>query len=163
MQRFLDNEHDVATRYPSRRTALLWLSLGGIWLTRAGSSEASDEAPGYRVIVHADNRVNGVSREFATNAFLKRVTRWDGGVRLFPVDLPPASGVRHRFSEAVLGRSVAAVRKYWQQQIFSGRGLPPPELESEQAVVSYISKNRGGLGYVGPSIELRGVKVLAIR
>ena len=147
MQRFFDIENDAGTRYPSRRTALLWLALGAAWLTRAGRSEAAGDAPSYRVIVHAENPSRGVSREFATNAFLKRVTRWDDGERLSPVDL----------------RSVAAVRKYWQQQIFSGRGLPPPELESEQAVVSYVSKHRGGLGYVGPDIELRGVKVLAVR
>lgn len=163
MQRFFHIGNDAGTRYPSRRTALLWLALGAAWLTRAGRSEAASDAPSYRVIVHAENPSKGMSREFATNAFLKRVTRWDDGERLFPVDLPPTSSVRGHFSQSVLRRSVAAVRKYWQQQIFSGRGLPPPELESEQAVVSYVSKHRGGLGYVGPDIELRGVKVLAVR
>ncbi len=162
MQRFIDIGKSAGTRHPSRRTALLWLALSVAWLTSAGSSAAGD-APTYRVIVHAENPSRGVSREFATNAFLKRVTRWDGGERLLPVDLPPTSPLRQRFSEAVLGRSVAAVRKYWQQQIFSGRGLPPPELESEQAVVSYVSKNRGGIGYVGPGVELHGVKVLTVR
>jgi len=98
-----------------------------------------------------------------TNALLKRSTRWDDGEHLYPVDLPASSGTRRRFSETVLERSVAAVRKYWQQQIFSGRGLPPPELDSEAAVVRYVAKHRGGLGYVGPDIELSGVKVLTVK
>lgn len=162
MQRSFDTKNDAGARYLSRRRVLFWFALGGTWLTRVGSSEASD-APAYRLIVHAENRANEASREFVTNALLKRATRWDGGERLLPVDLPAASGVRQRFSEAVLGRSVAAVRKYWQQQIFSGRGLPPPELDSEQAVVSFVAKHRGGLGYVGSGVELSGVKVLTVR
>lgn len=156
-------ESNADSRHLSRRSMLFSLALAGAWLARIGSSQASDGAPAYRVIVHAESGMNGASRELVTNAFLKRVTRWPGGEHALPVDLPPTSAVRERFSEAVLGRSVAAVRKYWQQQIFSGRGLPPPELDSEQAVVRFVAKHRGGLGYVGPGVELRGVKVLAVR
>jgi len=163
MQRFIDTTSKAEPRQIPRRSVLFSLVLAGAWLDGVGSSWAAGDAPAYRVIVHAENRSSGVSREFVTNAFLKRVTRWPGGDHLLPVDLPPTSVVRERFSEAVLRRSVAAVRKYWQQQIFSGRGLPPPELDAEQAVVQFVAKNRGGLGYVGPGIELAGVKVLAVR
>lgn len=163
MPRPLDTKNSAGRRYPSRRSALFVLVVGGAWLTRAGSSEAAGDAPAYRVIVHAENGAHTLSREFVANALLKRATRWQDGEHVYPVDLPADSGVRRRFSEAVLRRSVAAVRKYWQQQIFSGRGLPPPELESEQAVVHYVAKHRGGLGYVGPGVELSGVKVLTVR
>ena len=44
-----------------------------------------------------------------------------------PVDLRPNAATRRLFSERMLRRSVAAVRSYWQQRIFSGRGVPPPE------------------------------------
>jgi len=142
---------------------LLCVAVSAGWLAPLGVREASGDVPAFRVIVHAQNRATGASREFVTNALLKRSTRWDDGEHLYPVDLPVSSGTRRHFSETVLGRSVAAVRKYWQQQIFSGRGLPPPELDSDAAVVRYVAKHRGGLGYVGPDVELSGVKVLIVK
>ena len=79
-----------------------------------------------------------------------------------PVDLKPDSAVRRRFSEHVLNRSVAAVKSYWQQRIFSGRGVPPPELESEQAVLAYVTKHRGAVGYVSTTAEVGNVRVIRI-
>ena len=85
------------------------------------------------------------------------------GETIRPVDLPPASAIRRRFSSSVLKRSVAAVRSYWQQRIFTGRDVPPPELESDEAVVRYVTKYEGAIGYVAPSAKVGDAKVLLLR
>jgi len=64
------------------------------------------------------------------------------GETALPVDLRSDSSVRRKFSESVLKRSVAAIRSYWQQRIFSGREVPPPELDSDAAVLRYVAKYR---------------------
>ena len=115
------------------------------------------------VIVHADNPLGSLSREFLVDAFLKRSTHWDGGETLRPVDQRVDSPARRRFSEKVLQRSVAAVKNYWQQRIFSGRELPPPELESDEAVISYVSKHRGAVGYVYSAAKLDRCKAVQIQ
>jgi hypothetical protein len=71
--------------------------------------------------------------------------------------------VRKRFSEAVLKRSVGAVRSYWQQRIFSGRDVPPPEVDSDEAVMAYVARYPGAIGYVSGTTKLVGVKELALR
>jgi ABC-type phosphate transport system substrate-binding protein len=127
-------------------------------------ANARESAPTpFRVIVHPENRISGATAEFLSSLFLKKVTRWDGGETVRPVDQPPNSAVRARFSESVLKRSVAAVRNYWQQRVFSGRGVPPRVLESDQAVVSYVQKERGAVGYVSGAAKVDGVKVLVVK
>ena len=101
-------------------------------------------------------------RRLLAGVFLKEVTRWDGGDTARPVDLKPDTSARRRFSEAVLNRSVAAVKSYWQQRIFSGRGVPPPELESDQAVIEFVTKHRGAVGYVSPGAAIGNAKVLQV-
>jgi ABC-type phosphate transport system substrate-binding protein len=123
----------------------------------------AESPPDLLVIVHPENPLSSVSREFLTDAFLKRVTRFDDGETIKPVDLQPSSGTRRVFSERVLRRSVAAVRSYWQQRIFSGRALPPPELDTEEAAVNYVLKYRGGVGYVWVGTHLEGAKVLVVK
>ena len=63
----------------------------------------------------------------------------------------------------VLRRSPEAVRNYWQQRIFTGRGVPPPELASDEAVLAYVREHRGAVGYVSAAAETSSVKVLELR
>jgi hypothetical protein len=116
----------------------------------------------YRVIAHPNNPVVTVERKFLEDAFLKKITRWPNDNVIRPADLPPHSAARIRFSEDVLHRSVAAVKAYWQQRIFSGRGVPPPELDNEDRVVTYVLEHEGAVGYISQAADVRGAKVLAI-
>jgi hypothetical protein len=124
---------------------------------------ARAQAPDFRIVVHPKNPIAHLSKEFLSDAFLKKTTRWKDGESLQPADLRPDSSARKRFSESVLKRSVAAVRSYWAQRIFSGRGVPPPELDSDDAVVAYVLKQRGGVGYVSAGAKLGAVKVVPIQ
>jgi hypothetical protein len=150
----------------SRRRAWLLLSLSVIFslsVLFAWSTARAEATPDFRVIVHPDNPASGFSRDFLTDAFLKRTTRWADGETLRPVDQRSTSAVRQRFSDSVLRRSIAAVKNYWQQRIFSGRDLPPPELDSDDAVVGYVMSHRGALGYVSGAAKLDKAKPVAVQ
>jgi ABC-type phosphate transport system substrate-binding protein len=114
------------------------------------------------VIVHPHNRALTLTDKFVSEVYLKRVTRWPDGEAVAPVDLTASSPVRAQFARAVLKRPLTAVRMYFQQMVFSGRGLPPPELDSEAAVVRYVARHRGGLGYVSAGTDVQSVKVVAL-
>jgi hypothetical protein len=147
-----------------RRRALLITAFASaaVWCAGSGRAESGSVSP-FKIVVHRDNPIISSNREFLTKVFLKRVTRWGDGQLMRPADLEADSAVRARFSHDVLKRSVEAVRSYWQQRIFSGRGLPPPELESDQAIMRYVAKHAGGIGYVAGTAELAGVKVIHVR
>jgi hypothetical protein len=119
--------------------------------------------PSFRLIVNPANPIAGVDRAFVSEAFLKKTTRWPNDELIRPVDLAPDSPTRRRFSDDLLKRSVAAVKSYWQQMVFSGRGLPPPELDNEEQVVRFVLKNPGAVGYVSGTTNLDGVKVIPVR
>jgi hypothetical protein len=119
--------------------------------------------PVYEVIVNPSNEAIAVDRQFLADAFLKKTAEWPGGETIWPVDLPPGAPVRHRFTEEVLHRSVAEVKGYWQQRIFSGRDTPPPELDTDAEVVAFVLKHPGGLGYVSRAAPLGGARVVDVR
>jgi ABC-type phosphate transport system substrate-binding protein len=123
----------------------------------------ADPSASFIVIAHPNTQSGDVSRKFLSEAFLKKTTRWEDGSALRPVDQGMESEVRRKFSEDVLKRSIAAVRSYWQQLIFAGRDVPPPELTGDAEVVSYVLKYAGAVGYVAPSTKLNGAKVISIR
>ncbi|HEY4185985.1 MAG TPA: hypothetical protein VGP07_13005 [Polyangia bacterium] len=126
-------------------------------------AQSAPGASGYRIIVHPANSISSVDRAFVAQAFLKKIQQWPDGEAIQPVDLEQNSAVRRQWSGDMLSRSVAAVKSYWQQMIFSGRNLPPPELGSDKDVVSYVLRKPGGIGYVSAAVELRGAKILMVK
>lgn len=125
----------------------------------AGASRL--EAQQYVVVVNAANPVTALTRDRANGIFLKRVTRWDDGKPVAPVNLERSSAVREAFSHAVHGKSVSAIESYWQQQIFSGKDAPPLQRNSDVEVVAFVRANPGAIGYVSAAARL-GEDVKAI-
>ena len=151
----------------STRRASFGLLLGLCLVLAAYTAEAGargNEVPaGFRVIVHPTNTESFASRELVSDVFLKKVNRWPNGEAIRPVDLALGSPIREAFSLNVLRRSAAAVRNYWQQRIFTGRGVPPPEVASDADVLRYVREHAGGIGYVSTATDPASVKVLSIR
>jgi hypothetical protein len=129
----------------------------------AAAAGRAEQAPAFLIVVNVRNPEPSVTREFLADAFLKKTTRWPSGEPLRPVDQRYDSSVRSSFSEGVLLRSAAAIRSYWQQRIFSGRGVPPPELETDADVLRYVQQNPGAVGYVSGRTAPGEVKVLTVR
>lgn len=157
--------HPTLDRPDSGRRACVVLASAGaavLLLSFGFESDAQSRAE-FKLIVHPDNPLSSAPRAFLSDAFLRNVGKWGDGRGIMPVDLRADSKVRERFSDRVHGRSVTAVKRYWQQKIFSGSGVPPPELDSEEAVIEYVLKHRGGVGYVSASAAVGKARTLAVR
>jgi len=50
---------------------------------------------------------------------------------------------------------------YWAKLMFTGKGIPPKEIESEKELVMLVSKNPNLIGYVDASAVTDDVRVVA--
>lgn len=131
-------------------------------LALVGTTAGRADEP-YRIVVNAANPTGSLPKEKLAAYFLKKETRWGDGTKISVVDRNPGAAVRVAFSKSVLGKDVAAVKSFWQRQLFSGRETPPAELDSDRAVLEFVAKSPGGLGYVSAGTDLgAGVKTLSI-
>jgi ABC-type phosphate transport system substrate-binding protein len=117
----------------------------------------------YRVIVHPSNPATVVDRKFVADAFLKKISRWNESEAIRPVDLEVDNLARRKFSEDILRRSVSAVKSYWQQMVFSGRDVPPPELDTDEDVIRFVLRYSGSIGYVSGNANLDRVKAVTVK
>lgn len=119
--------------------------------------------PKFKVIVNEKSPVSSVSSELLRNAFLKKETRWGNGETLRPIDLTSKYPARATFTRAILKKTPAQLKTYWNQQVFSGKGVPPPESDSITEIVAYVRTTPGAVAYVPIDADARGVKVIDIR
>jgi PBP superfamily domain len=162
VDRFAEN-HWIAQAKPALRFNLkkaIFLFLFCCSLALGVRWSAQDSA--FLVVINTGNEIEAMEKDQISRIFLKKITKWANGSRVEPVDLDSQSPVREVFSKDVHGRSVSAIKNYWQRQIFSGRDTPPSELDSDAKVIQFVSSHPGAIGYVSTSANVDGVKVLRI-
>jgi ABC-type phosphate transport system substrate-binding protein len=140
------------------RNRVLLFVLLGIWAGRIGAQDASS----YKVIVHPSNPATQLTRLKVGEIFLKKTNRWPDGHPILPVEPSGKSPVRQRFTLEIYGKQVIAISAYWQQMIFSGKGVPPPEKSNDADVVAFVRDTPGAIGYVWAGADLSGVKVVTV-
>ena len=120
-----------------------------------------EEAGGFKVVVNRTNPVTSVTQNQLSGLFLKKMA-WPSGQPVQPVDLAEDSPVRRTFTDTVHGRPVSAIKAYWQQKVFSGRDVQPPEESSDSAVIAFVRANPSAIGYVAEGMAVGDLKVLEV-
>jgi len=137
-------------------SSLAWL----VFVPVLGAETPTD----YKVVVNSANMVSTLSRDSLSRIFLKKTTSWPNGQTVAPVDQATNAPSRRAFSRAILGRAPNEVAAYWNQMIFSGRGLPPPTKALDSEVLAFVHDNPNAIGYVAGDAKLgEGVKVLTVQ
>jgi ABC-type phosphate transport system substrate-binding protein len=126
-------------------------------------ASAAETTPSYKIVVNAANPQKTLSPANLKRIFLKKDTTWASGQTIAPVDQATTALCRKVFSKAVLGKDTAEVTAYWNQLIFSGRGLPPAMKASDGEVLSFVRDNPNAIGYVCGDAKIgEGVKVVTV-
>jgi len=137
----------------SRVAALLTgLAVAATLATRPPGAHAAAPAATLRpvqiaVIVNTDAPVVSLTRDDVRRIYLLRTRFWRGGTRIAAANLASSSPLRDAFSRAVLGQSAHELAAYWNDLYFHGT-LPPPTVESEAAMLLYVARTPGAIGYV---------------
>jgi ABC-type phosphate transport system substrate-binding protein len=148
-----------------RRTTTSLLRVIALAIVVVGFSRADSSTAGidpFKVIVNPDNPVMAVDRGSLRELYLKKVTDWSDGTAALPVDLSSRFASRDQFTQQVIGKTSAQLKTYWNQQIFSGKGVPPAEADSTAEVIAYVVANRGAVGYLPADVDPGKAKVVKV-
>lgn len=145
------------TRY-RRRIAQLAAILLGISML-CGAATAGDEIA---VIVAQDTPDFKLTAAMLRDIYLKKIFLDDHNREFIPLNLPPDHVLRRAFSLALFNKGAQELQNYWNQRYFHGI-TPPYVLGSPQAVVQFVTKTPGAIGYVTPcDLDLRVKQVLSL-
>jgi ABC-type phosphate transport system substrate-binding protein len=92
--------------------------------------------------------------------YLLQTTNWPDGSHIVPVNREATSDIRARFTASVLKQDNASIAAYWNEMHFLGK-QPPVVQESEKAMLAFIQRVPGAVGYINASTQPIDVKVLA--
>jgi hypothetical protein len=134
------------------------LLAAALWSSASVAARAAD----VKIIANASVKAAAVSVEEIRGVFLVTKTSLSDGSHVEPVLLK--TGAAHEaFVKQYLGKTDAGLENYYRSLVFTGRGLMPTTLASDQVVIEYIAKTKGAVGYVSAVMNTPGVKTLEVK
>lgn len=115
---------------------------------------------GISVIVHPSNSTSLTEDEVA-RIFLGKMKSFPGGGSAVPINAADGSNQRDTFNDVVLQKSSSQIKAYWSKLIFTGKGTPPQEADSDSEILNLIKSNPNLIGYVSNEAVTGDVKVVA--
>jgi ABC-type phosphate transport system substrate-binding protein len=110
------------------------------------------------IVVNAANTV-ALDDEAAAKIFLRQVKTFPDGAAASPINQKDGPATEE-FRTKVLRKNAAQFKAYWAQQLFTGGGKAPNEVDGDEAVLKYVADTPGGIGYVEAGKSRSGVRVI---
>jgi ABC-type phosphate transport system substrate-binding protein len=130
-------------------------------MTSAPHVKAEDIAPVIAIVV-ANNQTSGELKLAKTDLSLiywRKQLYWAKGHRIKPVNLRAEHPLRQQFSQKILGALPKQQIDYWNGLYFNGVS-PPHVVNSEEAVIRYVSDTKGSIGYIDSCLVDSRVKAI---
>jgi ABC-type phosphate transport system substrate-binding protein len=153
---------DRAGMQPSSSASLYQriVALGLLMLALGGSASAADLV----VIVSAKSSLNALRADQVADIFLGQIANFPDGAEAVALDQRIGSPLRDEFYQKVAAKTAPLIKAHWTKMIFTGRGQPPRELGSSNAVRKMVADNPTLIGYIDRAALDPSVKaVLVVR
>jgi ABC-type phosphate transport system substrate-binding protein len=113
------------------------------------------------IIVHPSNN-DAIDAKVVQRIFLGKEKKFPSGAESVAVNQVGGSDVRQSFDSDILGRTSSQVSAHWSKLVFTGKGVPPKEVDNDAAVIELVSQNPSVIGYVHKASVTDAVKVISL-
>jgi ABC-type phosphate transport system substrate-binding protein len=116
----------------------------------------------FQIIAHPGVDATTLTKSDAKNLLLGTKARWENGTIVRLAVLTGGKAHDEVISE-LTNRTPDQFDKYWKKQVFTGKGVMPESAADDTAMLAYVAKTPGALGYISSQTEAHGVKILTIQ
>lgn len=103
------------------------------------------------VIINPNDAGAGLSQGDAKKIYLGKKKSLPSGSKALPVDQTAGSVLREGFLSSVVGKSESQYKSFWAKKLFTGKGKPPTEKDSDDAIKAFVASTPGAVGYIDSS------------
>ncbi len=111
------------------------------------------------IIANKDLPISQLEKTDISAIYLLKKKHWENGDDIMPINLPATADARARFTAQVFDSTPEKLGSYWDKMLFKGE-TPPMTQNSEQAVVMFVERIKGAIGYVETKPQSSQIKIL---
>ncbi|MBN2704212.1 MAG: hypothetical protein JXR23_08375 [Pontiellaceae bacterium] len=136
-----------------RRTVLILLTALGLSAHYAHAEVV--------VIVNPEAKFASMDEKAVQDIYLGLTKTLPDKVKAVPVVLS-IEKTHDEFLKTYIKRTSAQFDNLWKKAVFSGKGKPPQEFETEADLIAFVKETPGAIGYITLSDQMPEVKIITI-
>jgi ABC-type phosphate transport system substrate-binding protein len=111
------------------------------------------------IIANIDLPVAQLDKSDIAAIYLLKKKHWGNGEAIMPINLPAQADARDHFTAEIFDSTPEKLGGYWDKMLFKGE-TPPITQSSEQAVILFVERIKGAIGYVETKPQNPQIKIL---
>jgi ABC-type phosphate transport system substrate-binding protein len=111
------------------------------------------------IIANKDLPAAQLNKDDIAAIYLLKKKHWENGEDIMPINLPAQADARSRFTAEIFNSTPEKLGSYWDKMLFKGE-TPPVTQNSEQAVILFVERIKGAIGYVETKPQSPQIKIL---
>lgn len=111
------------------------------------------------IIVHGDK--GSLSKTEVKEIYLGQKQQWRDGSKIHLATYDKGN-LAEIFTKKYLGKRHSQFLLYWKQLLFTGRGVMPQVVKTEEEMIRYVKKTPGAIGYIS-NIKVDGISIIRVR
>ncbi|WP_232422401.1 hypothetical protein [Methylosarcina fibrata] len=100
-------------------------------------------------VLDSSGKASSLSQETIREIFFMRLSSWPDGSPIRVFVLPDNNPIHVQFAKEVLGVYPFQLRSAWDRLVYSGTGVAPTTVETQEEMKARIERTPGGIGYIG--------------
>jgi hypothetical protein len=113
-------------------------------------------------VVSADSKLGSITEDDVARLYLGRSSTIND-IEVTPIDFKEELPLAKEFHSKVLKKNPLQYQQYWARLLFTGKAKPPAaDIETPEAMVKFISTNKGSIGYTNQKTVPADVKVILV-
>jgi hypothetical protein len=114
------------------------------------------------IVVSTDSKLGSITEDDVARLYLGRSSTIND-IEVTPIDFKEELPLAKEFHSKVLKKNPLQYQQYWARLLFTGKAKPPAaDMETPEAMVKFISTNKGSLGYTNQKTVPADVKVILV-
>lgn len=112
------------------------------------------------IIANPSVSESALSSQKISKIYLGKKTTWDNGTK---ISFALLKGDTHNhFLKSYIHKTDSQYKIFWKKQIFTGKGAPPQVFDSNKAMINFVAKTPGAIGYVSGDVKAANVKTITV-
>jgi hypothetical protein len=115
----------------------------------------------YYIVVNESNATASLTQTEALHLFMGRSRAFPDGGTAKTFELA-GDDRRAGFYRALAGMGLAQVNSYWARLMFSGRNLPPQQLDGSAAMIEMVRRDPAAIGWLPEAPSQEGLRTVLV-
>lgn len=111
-------------------------------------------------VIGNTSNTDTLNDEQVVRIFLGKTREFPSGKSAKAIDQNEGSPARQEFYSKVVKKDETALKAYWSNLIFTGKGTPPNAVGDDAAVKKFVQSNPDAIGYIDSKAVDSSIKVL---